>query len=161
MNPYEKDIEVDQHDLMKECYRQPMLVNKYGGIKSHISEKVSKLKRRLKERKSNVFIEAKLNPEKFGFTSASDKVAENLAQIDEEVKKLSEELEVEEKKLSLVETAMLSIEHRRTVIRDIKDQLLSGLYSSTDEMESEKFKQLTKRMSEKITNDLKRRTYAS
>lgn len=110
---------IDEHNLEKEWVKQPQLIYQLSNEIATIQYKIDSLKLKMVIHESELSVDIRANPEKYGLDKVTEKAIENIITNDEKRKKMEATLIEYQLNLSMLKGAYTALEHKKKALENL------------------------------------------
>ena len=129
MTTFEQDRNIDKYALDDEWRMQPKLYFKWAEMSAKASLLVDRVKDALEVRKAQIDKAVRANPREFGIEKVTNEALNNVAILDAEYRKLTEELIKLRYEENMFEAAVKAMEHKKQALENLVKLFLNSYYA--------------------------------
>jgi len=129
INEFENDRSIDKFELDEEWKKQPDLYFKWADLFAKASLLVDKIKDALEVRKAQIDKAVRANPKDFGIEKVTNEAINNIVILDDEYRKLSQELIQAKYEESVLGAVVKTMEHKKQALENIVKLFLNNYYA--------------------------------
>ena len=126
---YEKDIQIDKHQLDTEWLRQPMLYQHYSELLADADAEKNEAQAYLDYLKAKLDADIRGNPPEFGLLKATEGAIEAAIQMQDSYREAVKNLISCKKNLKILEGVVRAMDHRKNALEDLVQMWLRGYWS--------------------------------